>query len=279
MLQEKTTAAGAIIKDTKFYDKKVGMAIEIVNEAGARIKAPEVQNLKLVNSAGEEYTAGQNGVIRVPLSDGFAVLNEEYKLSLTQYNVQAGKYSVKVYFFTSDDGLYYGEGTVLEKEFYITFINKLLGTVGLETNDKSRIINKTTGTNFYGSQGLEMSVKVNTPTSDINIRAELYKRNTTYELAEDGTMTYTGTQYTKVDLKDILDGDWKTPEDYGLVTSEGTTEYVIMPKDSSSVDERTIEFNKEIKEGISTGEYKLVFKTYSENALVQSIRKTFVVTE
>ena len=52
-----------------------------------------------------------------------------------------------------------------------------------------------------------------------------------------------------------------------------------MPKDSSSVDERTIEFNKEIKEGISTGEYKLVFKTYSENALVQSIRKTFVVTE
>ena len=279
VLQEKTTAAGAIIKDTKFYDKKVGMAIEIVNEAGARIKAPEVQNLKLVNSAGEEYTAGQNGVIRVPVSDGFAVLNENYQLSLTQYNVQAGKYSVKVYFFTSDDGLYYGEGTVLEKEFYITFINKLIGTVGLETNDKSRIINKTTGTNFDGSQGLEMSVKVNIPTSDINIRAELYKRNTTYELAEDGTMTYTGTQYTKVDLKDILDGDWKTPEDYGLVTSEGTTEYVIMPKDSSSVDERTIEFNKEIKEGISTGEYKLVFKTYSENALVQSIRKTFVVTE
>lgn len=279
VLQEKITAAGAIIKDTKFYDKKVGMAIEIVNEAGARIKAPEVQNLKLVNSAGEEYIAGQNGVIRVPLSDGFAILNEEYKLSLTQYNVQAGKYSVKVYFFTSDDGLYYGEGTVFEKEFYITFINKLLGTVGLETNDKSRIINKTTGTNFNGSQGLEMSVKVNTPTSDINIRAELYKRNTTYELAEDGTITYTGTQYTKVDLKDILDGDWKTPEDYGLVTSEGATEYVIMPKDSSLVDEKTIEFNKEIKEGISTGEYKLVFKTYSENTLVQSIRKTFVVTE
>ena len=68
-------------------------------------------------------------------------------------------------------------------------------------------------------------------------------------------------------------------ENTRLVTSEGATEYVIMPKDSSLVDEKTIEFNKEIKEGISTGEYKLVFKTYSENTLVQSIRKTFVVTE
>ena len=69
------------------------------------------------------------------------------------------------------------------------------------------------------------------------------------------------------------------------VTSKGFSRYAKLvsseniEKISSLVDEKTIEFNKEIKEGISTGEYKLVFKTYSENTLVQSIRKTFVVTE
>ena len=36
-----------------------------------------------------------------------------------------------------------------------------------------------------------------------------------------------------------------------------------------------VEFKKLIKEGISTGEYKLVFKAYYNNTLIQEIRKTF----
>ena len=81
-----------------------------------------------------------------------------------------------------------------------------------------------------------------------------------------------------------MKGDWKAPEDctdQGLVTTEGTKEYVIMDKQShetsgeNSVE--TIDFGKEIKEGISTGEYKLVFKAYYNNTLVQTIRKTFIV--
>ena len=39
----------------------------------------------------------------------------------------------------------------------------------------------------------------------------------------------------------------------------------------------TIEFKKAIKEGISTGEYKLVFKAYYNNTLIQTIRKSFIV--
>jgi len=42
---------------------------------------------------------------------------------------------------------------------------------------------------------------------------------------------------------------------------------------------KSIEFEKEIMEGIGTGEYKLVFKAYSNNTLVQTIKKTFIVTE
>ena len=40
-----------------------------------------------------------------------------------------------------------------------------------------------------------------------------------------------------------------------------------------------IEFEKQIKQGISTGEYKLVFKTYSNDILVQTFKKTFMVTQ
>ena len=42
---------------------------------------------------------------------------------------------------------------------------------------------------------------------------------------------------------------------------------------------RTVEFNKEIKEGISTGEYKLEFKIYKDGEVVRTVSKTIVVVK
>ena len=39
----------------------------------------------------------------------------------------------------------------------------------------------------------------------------------------------------------------------------------------------TVDFKKAIKNGIGTGEYKLVFKAYYQNTAIQTIRKTFIV--
>ena len=89
------------------------------------------------------------------------------------------------------------------------------------------------------------------------------------------------------DYLENLDGtEWKTPEDYqgqGLETPDGCKEYVIMekkqheePTEGENIE--TIDFETAIKEGISTGEYKLVFKAYYNNTLIQTIRKSFIVT-
>ena len=93
--------------------------------------------------------------------------------------------------------------------------------------------------------------------------------------------TYNGTQYTKVDLSQYLEGTWETPESQGLVTPDGCTEYMVMPKETydTVVDLKTVAFAKAIRDGISTGEYKLVFKAYYDNTLIQTVRKTFIVTQ
>ena len=285
-LLEQKTADGANIQDTKYYSKKTGLAIEIVDEHGERIKAPDVQNLKLTDETDSTvYTAGADGVIRVPLGGGLAKIKNSYALSLSQSNVPAGQYIAKVYFFASDDGSYYGGETTEVKDIYITFINKKLGLAGLESADGSRIMNKDTGLNLDGGDGLDLTVKIGSPTDDTNIRVELYKRNDTYTTSEDGTKSYNGISYTKVDLKDYLDGDWKTPEDeqQGLITADGCKEYMVMekkshPSTSQGENIETIAFDKAIKKGINTGEYKLVFKAYYNNTLIQTIRKTFIIT-
>lgn len=289
-LLEQKVADGKTIMDTKYYDKKLGMAIEIVDEHGERIKAPELQNFKLTDKTDSTvYPAGADGVIRVPLSDNLAELSNSYELAMTQSSVSAGQYIAKIYFFASDDGIHYGGEEVASQEIYITFINKLLGLAGIETADGSRIVNKETGLNLDGGDGLDLTVKVGSPTNDTNIRVELYKRNDTYTTAEDGTKTYNGISYTKVDLKDYLkslDGtELKTPEQctgQNLVTASGSKEYIVMEKKEhpTSTDNEyveNVEFKKLIKEGIGTGEYKLVFKAYYNNTLIQEIRKSFIV--
>lgn len=289
-LLEQKVADGKTIMDTKYYDKKLGMAIEIVDEHGERIKAPELQNFKLTDKTDSTvYPAGADGVIRVPLSDNLAKLSNSYELAMTQSSVSAGQYIAKIYFFASDDGIHYGGEEVASQEIYITFINKLLGLAGIETADGSRIVNKETGLNLDGGDGLDLTVKVGSPTNDTNIRVELYKRNDTYTTAEDGTKTYNGISYTKVDLKDYLkslDGtELKTPEQctgQNLVTASGSKEYIVMEKKEhpTSTDNEyveNVEFKKLIKEGIGTGEYKLVFKAYYNNTLIQEIRKSFIV--
>ena len=289
-IAEQKAEDGTTIQDTKYYDKYTGMAVEIVDEHGERIKAPAVQNFRVIDqTTSTVYRVGADGVIRIPLSGGLSTIQNQYQLGVSQNSVPAGVYIAKIYFFASDDGSHYGGEVKQEQEIYITFINKLLGLAGLESVDGTRIINKNTGKNLDGGNGIDLTVRVGSPTDETNIRVELYKRNDTYTTAEDGTSSYNPIEYTQVDLKDYLENldgtEWKTPEDYegqGLVTADGCKEYVIMekkqhPTETEGENIENIDFKKAIKEGIGTGEYKLVFKAYYNNTLIQTIRKSFIV--
>ena len=267
------------VLDTKYYDQIAGIAIQIVGENNIRIKSPELQNFKLTNNAtGEVYTADSNGVIRMPIIEGLGGSSNNYTLSITQANVSPGLYTAQVILYTADDGKYYGTEPEIEPlEFNITFISRLAGLLGVKTdNESSRIINKSTGLNLVEgsvtSKAIDMTVGINNPTNETNIRVELYKRNPTYTNLSDET-TYTGTSYTLVDIKNYLQGEWTE-------SVVGSKEYVISPKKTyeTKVQLETLEFEKAIIEGISTGEYKLVFKAYSDNTLLQTFSKTFMVT-
>ena len=280
--------AGKIIMDTKYYDKISGIAIEILDKNGDRIGMPEAQNIKLTDlETSTEYTADESGVIRIPLLEGISSITKNYKFSITQSNVTPGRSTIKVYFFASDDGKYYGDEPKLEKEFYAMFVSKALGMVGVEATNDSRIINGTTGINLAGNAGVDMTLSIGEAVEETNIRVELYKRNATY----DASGNYTGTVYTLVDLDDYLQGTWEHPGVHGF-TSGGTYEYFLWkpetteegaegseetPQNMNEV--TTIEFKKQLEANIPTGEYKLVFKSYYEDTLVQTVRKTFIVTE
>ena len=288
--------AGVI--DTKYHDQIAGIAIQIVDTGSSRIKSPDLQNFKLTNAldSNEVYEADINGVIRMPIIEGLGSMSGDYILSLTQATVPPGTYRVQVLLYTADDGKYYGDTTLAMETFNVTFISRLLGTIGVEADYPTRIINQSTGLNLAenttASKAVDMTVSVGSPTADTNIRVELYKRTPTYtgldagadqsgegdggSVSDPGVVSepiYTGTTYELVDIAQYLQGEW-------TAASEGSKEYIISPKGTYNGTESVvnIEFEKAVVEGISTGEYKLVFKAYSNDTLVQEVRKTFIIT-
>ena len=154
----------------------------------------------------------------------------------------------------------------------------------VKKNKKITLLNKTTGANLEGNTGLDMTVSIGDPTKVTNIRVELYKRGTTYTITEatedtEEIISYNGITYERVDLANYLDGTWKTPEESGFISEAGSIEYMFTEDLDDTQDLIQMKFEKAIKQGISTGEYKLVFKAYHENTLVETVRKTFIVTQ
>ena len=291
-IQEQKTADGKTIMDTKYYDKIAGIAIEVEDSTGGRVGAPEAQNVMLIDlETLDEYYPDESRVIRIPLSQGISSITKQYKFSVAQINVAPGKSTVHVHYFTSDDGKHFGNEEVMTKKFYAMFVSKLLGMIGVEATNDSRIINGTTGLNLAGNSGVDMTLSIGDAVEQTNIRVELYKRNPTY----DANKNYTGTVYTAVNIDAILQGTWETPETYGL-TSGGTYEYFLWkpeiaeggeegaegsePEPQATTTQLTlVEFERLLEQNISTGEYKLVFKSYYEDTLVQTVGKTFIVIE
>ena len=280
-LLEQETASNSIIMDTKYYDKIEGIIVEIIDEGGERVKIPENGEIKIVNAndTTENYFADSTGVIRIPIMQGLSSITKDYKMIIDEQDIASGNCTVNIYFFASDNGKHMGNEENINKQFNITFGEEQEIGIKVEATNESRVINQETRLNLEGNSGIDMKITVEKPITESNIRVELYKRDETYTDVNDES-TYTGTSYTLVDLKDYLDGTWKTPEQSdSLLKSDGNYQYVIMSRKIHTSLTETIDLKNAIKANIATGEYKLVIKLYERNTLVETLRKTFIITK
>jgi hypothetical protein len=198
-------------------------------------------------------------------------------------SIKTGRYKVKITYFYSYDGQYYGGEDGVEKEISINIINGTFG-LNIDMDNEQRIISKSSGETLSEEDEMTMQLNIGKAMEDINLRVELYKRDATY--SED---TFTGISYHSVNLQDYFSNIAYTinEEEKALTSNDRikndsdnyTNEYLMLNElnDDDST-EITIKFDP--KDTISTGEYKISYKLYYEigdEQYIQDVTKTFIV--
>ena len=186
-----------------------------------------------------------------------------------------GDYKLKFNAFASDDGKLYDSTNVINS---LSLDIRLDGSIGLtgEIPLEKRLL-KTD----EARDPLRIAIKADRGVEKVDdkngcITVVLSKRNATYV-----DEVYQPVSYRTIDLNNyVVDSD-----DLTLATTErGVEEGIFSDKEyfvtetSSGTEEFTIDFDLNLVENISTGEYKLTFNVYSaENNLIETVEKTFIV--
>ncbi|MDO5555528.1 MAG: hypothetical protein Q4G09_02420 [Clostridia bacterium] len=241
-----STVNGRTIYDTKYFNNQMGIKITFYDSNNNKL---EIDSLLGISFSLDDtiYYPRVDGTTRINIAE--RVSNILSKITINTRNnstLNTGVYTIRIESFGSPDGIYYGLESSDYTDVQVTIIN---GAYGLKatTIDAAKIVNKETGEILNGSNTivsyLNYSSSLNSPLITVSLNRRDYSQ--TYSL-----------NYKEVDLADYV-SDILTPADIG------NDEYIVSTNPST-----TSTFFLTLKENLTTGTYKLVYKLYNGSVYI-----------
>lgn len=254
------TANREAIINTNYESSSMGLNVTIIDSSGTQVSSSLLSGTNIVidNIA---YFADSDGVYRIKLADKVSNL----KKNITIYSdslLPAGTYTLRFSLFASADGRH--NSHALESAEYEKVIT-LVGSdnsIKVNTNDKTKLVFGETGLNAASLNYNTYVVSYNTVLTNPNVRLSVYKRNI------DNKDT---TVYTEVDFNSLFTNELASPND-SLYLNQSV--YEKMLKVSPGIN-NTMHFD--LADNLISGTYKLVFKLYDNNQLVDEEYKYVIV--
>ena len=286
----------ATIFDTRYFDKKLGVKLTFYykNDAG---NFEEVAGGTILGTEfelnGNSYYPRADGTTRIKIAE--LVSNSSSSITMVTENsvLPTGEYRIKVESFGSADGIYFGIESSASDIVDMEIVNDIYGLKSTLDADKQAIIDSKTGRTLndegYVSESeednkIDINLEYQSGLSNPFITVSLYRRN--YDNADEENINPYDTSYTLVDLRDYVTNELKVPEE--ILSSYDETdpeesefinslkkldkEYIALTTDeikAKVVDDLvSVTFDNlsyELKQGLKTGTYRLVFKLYDTN--------------
>lgn len=233
------------IYDTQYFDKKLGIKISIYDNNGNRLNNDSLLGINF-ELDGQYYYPRIDGTTRISIADKVTDVLAKIQINTENNTTLAtGNYKIRIESFGSADGIYYGLVASDMAEVDLRIINLAYG-IKVTIPSKAKIINHETGKNANENNSLAITLKYSSSFNNPNIAVSLYRRDYSEVVSQ---------QYNLVDLKDYVSTI--------LIATNREKEYEV----SSSPVESSTHFLL-LKDNLTTGTYKLVYKLYDGNIYI-----------
>ncbi|MBQ6477470.1 MAG: hypothetical protein IJI43_03455 [Bacilli bacterium] len=250
---DETSGRESII-DTNYESSSMGLNLAILDHSGNQVSSSMLIGTSVtINNT--EYYADSDGVFRIKLAGKVSNINGTMTLK-TDKSLPVGEYTFRFTLFASNDGLHNSDpdrATVYNRTVTVVGSNNSIVVTG---DDKNKVVDGVTSLNELGAKYNNYSIKYVSALSNPNFRVSLYKRDITDSVT---------TNYTEVPFNSLFTDT--------LTDATGGTAYEkIVPTGTSPFNVR---YN--FADNLTSGTYKIVFKLYDGNQLVDSDNEFIIV--
>ena len=238
--------------DTNYESSSMGLNISFYDRDGVPVSSSMLTGTSIVID-NREYFADGDGIFRIKLANKVSNLDKLPKLTVTK-DLPPGEYKIRYTLFASDDGLHNSiyENSVTQD--FTVYVVSSDNSIIVDCDAKDKIIDGATGKNMNNVTTNVYHIKYTSQLSNPNLRVELFKRNTD---------TIDSLDYTSIPFRTVFSN--------AFITARGNEMYL----DMNGLLERNMDFN--LQTTLTSGTYRLVFKLYDNDQLIDSEAKYFII--
>lgn len=248
------------IINTNYESSSMGVNISIVDSSGTQVSSSLLSGTNIVIDQ-VPYFADSDGVYRIKLTGKVATI----KRTISIYSdalLPAGNYTLKFALFASADGRHNSHALESgEVDIPVTLVGAD-NNIKVTTKDETKLVYGEKGVNEANLNYNTYVVSYTTVLTNPNVRISLYKRNI------DNKDT---TAYTEIDFNTLFSNEFNSP---GELSYSAKSLYEKMLKVTAGTS-NTLYFN--FNDNLTSGTYKLVFKLYDNNQLIDEDSKYVIV--
>ena len=240
------------IIDTNYEFSSMGLNVEFFDRTGEPVSSSLLVGTN-ISIGNKEYYADGEGVFRIKLASKVSNITKNAKVVIGR-NLPAGVYTMRYTLFASEDGLHNStyQNSVYE-EYTVTVVSSS-SYIAVECEDETKLVYGETGLNHAGENINTYLVKYVSELNNPNFRVEVYKRNVD---------TIDTTVYQSVPFSSLFTNSY-------TVVSGNEVSLPITEEDEES-------FDFELQSNLTSGTYRISFKLYDNNQLIDEDIKNVIV--
>lgn len=258
---DKTGNADVII-DTNYESSSMGLNVYVYDSSGNQVSSSLLTgtNIKL---EGREYFADGDGVYRIKLANKVSNIVRNLEL-IPNKILPEGRYTFRFVLFASDDGLHnstFDNVATYDKQITLVGSDNALVVTG---EDYNKVVDGSTGLNQNKTNRNRYKITLHSVFNDPNVRLSVYKRDTVAE---------NSTEYQEIPIGNLFGNLLYTVESKNY-KSKYQYERMLEVKEN---EDNQLDLN--LIENLKSGTYKLVFKLYDGNQLIEEDVEYVIVSK